>query len=386
MQSKFLGFSEGLTTIRAFGWQTMSQAEFREKLDRSQEPFYLLYMVQTWLKLVMNLQVACLAVVVAGVAVALRHETSGSKIGVSFLNIVSLGENLTNFTTSWTGLETSLGAIARIKAFENDVPGEVEPPSPTEPPPSWPTDGQISFQRVSASYSDDESILILREISFDINPGGEKIAVCGRSGSGKSSLLMSLLGLVKIIEGKIIIDDVGISDIKQSALRSRFSVISQDSYIQDDADVRTALGFPSDLGDVDDNQVFEALDTCGLADKIKNLGVLDCSFKDINLSAGEIQLLIFARTLLQLCGRPKGSCILFDEAASSVDLATERKILQILHEKFPDHTTISVLHRLEAAMGYDRILVLEGGRVAHFDTPTNIAKVSQLFAHLDTSA
>ncbi|KAJ8063042.1 hypothetical protein OCU04_008286 [Sclerotinia nivalis] len=109
----------------AHGWQKTMRRELHEKLDRSQEPFCLLYMVHTWLQLTVNL-------VVAGVAVGLRRKTSAGGIGVAFLNLVSLGESLTQTIQSWTAFETSHGAIARIEAFEQDTPVEPEITSPID--------------------------------------------------------------------------------------------------------------------------------------------------------------------------------------------------------------------------------------------------------------
>lgn len=100
LQTKLSESWEGLITIRAHGWLSTFRGEFHEKLDRSLEPLYLLYMVQTWLRVVMNLVVAGLSVTVVGIAVTARHKTGGSSIGVAFLNLVGLGEYMTHLVTS----------------------------------------------------------------------------------------------------------------------------------------------------------------------------------------------------------------------------------------------------------------------------------------------
>lgn len=247
---------EGLVTIRAHGWQGMMRGEFYEKLDRSQEPIYLLYMVQTWLQLTVNLVVAGLAVIVVGVAVGLRHKTSVGGIGVAFLNLVSLGESLTQTIQSWTSLETSLRAIARIEAFEQDTPLEPEIASPIDVPIEWPISGHLRFENVWTSYNPDAEnpSWSLRDISLQIY-SGERVAICGRSGSGKLTLLLSLLTLIETTKGAIYLDDIDISSVQQYILRSRLHVVSQEAFIHGEI-VRDALDPAGNLSDETINDAF----------------------------------------------------------------------------------------------------------------------------------
>ncbi|TGO35380.1 hypothetical protein BHYA_0160g00130 [Botrytis hyacinthi] len=277
---------EGLVPIRAHGWQNIMQEEFYEKLDRSQEPIYLLYMVQTWLQLMLNLVVAGLAVLVVGVAVAvgLRHKTSAGGIGVAFLNLVSLGESLTQTIQSWTALETSLGATARIEAFEQETPVEPEVASPTD------------------------------------------VAICGRSGSGKSTLLLSLLALIETTKGAIYLDGIDISKVQRYILRSKLHIISQDAFTDGEI-IRDAL---DPAGKLSDEAINDALHDCALLDKINTSGSLSANMCDVNLSVGETQLFVLARTILGIEDSNKGGIVLLDEATSSIDVATERKNMNIV--------------------------------------------------------
>lgn len=120
----------GLSTIRAHGWSRVTMERFLNSLNSSQEPLYILYAVQRWLQLVLNLIVAGLVVAVLGASIALKsaNKASPGAVGVAFLNAVTLGETLTQFIVSWTGLETSLGAIARITLFERQTPAEEDGP------------------------------------------------------------------------------------------------------------------------------------------------------------------------------------------------------------------------------------------------------------------
>ncbi|KAJ3553202.1 hypothetical protein NPX13_g10939 [Xylaria arbuscula] len=150
LQAKVSETYAGLATIRAHKWQSMMLAELRERLDRTQEPNYVLLVVQSWLRLVLALLVAGLSVVVVGVAVATRR-AGGGAIGVAFLNLVTLGTVLTNFISSWTNLETSLGAIARIEAFERDTPKEPEVSDPVDISANWPEKGDVKIERLHAT-------------------------------------------------------------------------------------------------------------------------------------------------------------------------------------------------------------------------------------------
>ncbi|TGO16824.1 hypothetical protein BTUL_0024g00700 [Botrytis tulipae] len=368
LQTMIAEIYEGLVTIRAHSWQNIMQGEFYEKLGRSQEPIYLLYMVQTWLQLTLNLVVAGLAVLVVGVAIGLRHKTSAGGIGVAFLNLT---------VQSWTALETSLGAIARIEAFEQETPVEPEVASPSDVPITWPTSGQLSFENVWTSYNLDleKPSWSLRAITFKVN-SGEKIAICGRSGSGKSTLLLSLLALIETTKGAIYLDDIDISKVQRYVLRSKLHVISQDAFTDGEI-IRDAL---DPAGKLSDEAINDALHDCALLDKINASGSLSANICDVNLSVGETQLFVLARTILEIEDSNKGGVVLLDEATSSIDVATERKIMNVVAKSLQGKTVISVLHRLEAAVEFDKILVLEKGEVAHFGSPEEVIRDSDLFS------
>lgn len=302
----------GLITIRAHDWADETTASFRATLDRSQRPMYLLAIVQTWLRMVLHLVVAGLSVIVTAVAVVTRDNDSNnaSAVGVALLNLSLLGENLGNLLSSWTQLETSLGAIARIRAFEQDTPLERKVESPRSLPDGCPVGGAVSFQGVSVSYAPDEEkpVWSLKEVSFEVGPG-ERVAVCGRSGSGKTTLLLALLGLVEPARGKILVDRVNIADIPRDTLWSRCVVISQDGFIPMGT-VREAL---DPRGERDDQVLEEALRDCDILEKVSGAGGLDAQAGEVGFSVGEAQLFSLARAILDAKG---GGIVLFDEATS----------------------------------------------------------------------
>lgn len=177
----FLETLEGLATIRTFGWQKPSLATNTELMDISQRPYYLLYCVQRWLTLVLNLVVSVIAVVVVSLAVKLNSRTSGAAIGVALNNVLGFTQSLTVLVTNWTQLETSLGSVARLKNFQATVSSENKPEETIVPPPDWPSQGAVEYRNVTASYGGPSSTPTLHSVSMSIRPG-QKIGICGRTG------------------------------------------------------------------------------------------------------------------------------------------------------------------------------------------------------------
>jgi ATP-binding cassette subfamily C (CFTR/MRP) protein 1 len=318
LHTKFLETCSGLTTIRAFNWQENTNTEFLTLLDRSQEPVYLLPSVQRWLQLVLNLVVAGLTILVLGVAISVENKVKPAAIGVAFLNATTLGESLTNFIVSWTSLETSLGAVARISSFCRGTPAEKEPDVAEEMPYDWPPRGAIEFRNVSASYdsssgsseTDEEKVLCLKDISFSI-ASGEKVAVCGRTGSGKSSLILTLMGMLTPSSGSVLIDGIDISHTPLSTLRKRLNAVPQDVFAlaktnREELDVR---------GGVNDEEIINVLTKCGIWEKVQECGGLDGEAGTTTFSAGEAQIFCFARAVLK-SEYGRGGVVVIDEATS----------------------------------------------------------------------
>lgn len=150
--SHFLETLEGVSTIRAFGWQEQSSAISIRRLDASQKPYYLLYCIQRWLALVLDLIVAAVAVIVVALAVKLSSTTSAGLIGLALANVLQFNQTLSKLIEYWTELETSLGAIARIKTFEARTTPEEKPGEDIMPPENWPEEGAVEFRKVTAAY------------------------------------------------------------------------------------------------------------------------------------------------------------------------------------------------------------------------------------------
>jgi ATP-binding cassette subfamily C (CFTR/MRP) protein 1 len=179
LYSQFMEILQGLATVRAFGWTTRLEDKNRILLDESQKPFYLLFAVQRWLTLVLDLIVAATAFMLIILVVKLRGTIDPGFVGVALLNVILFSQSIKLLLTFWTNLETHIGSIARIKGFtESSIPEDL-PGEDTMPPPVWPSKGAIEFRNVSASYKPDEPVL--KGVSLTIE-AGQKIGLCGRTG------------------------------------------------------------------------------------------------------------------------------------------------------------------------------------------------------------
>jgi ABC-type multidrug transport system fused ATPase/permease subunit len=150
--TQFLESLAGLPTLRAFGWQEQLITQNHVLVDKSQKPFYLMYMIQTWLALVLDLITCALAVIVVGVSVKMRDTVSVGFTGVSLTQIISFTSNLQLAIMYWTQMETSIGAVARVKKFEDETENEDVVGGTSEPPPDWPSRGSIKIENLTASY------------------------------------------------------------------------------------------------------------------------------------------------------------------------------------------------------------------------------------------
>jgi len=217
--SHFLETFEGLPVIRAFGWQRNFVDTSILHLENLQKPYYLLFCVQRWLSLVLDLVVAGMAVVVVALAIQIRSSTSAGLLGMALTNVLTFNKTLTSMITAWTNLETSLGATALVKTFaENTASGQLDGERQV-PPDDWPGYGAVEFKDLSASYNS-TGTPVLEQITMNVSPG-ERIGIYGRTGSGKSSLLLSVLRLVEIQSGTITVD--GLTDrVMQKVIREEF--------------------------------------------------------------------------------------------------------------------------------------------------------------------
>ncbi|KAG7426199.1 ABC transporter gloK [Fusarium oxysporum f. sp. raphani] len=351
---------DGLATVRAYGWAAWYLRRGIEVLERSQVPFHFLQSAQVTLNLSVDLFVATLALVVISIAVV-QMNTSGGSLGLALFNIVGLGQSVKGVVFFWTSLEITLGAVARIRDFTQDTHSEHE--SDTKPPAEWPSRGEIHFSDVTLTHSTSLPPTI-SNLTLDIKPGS-KMAICGRTGSGKSTLVNSLLGLVQVSSGLISIDDVDISTLAKDEVRSRFVVLPQESLILSVSIREYAKLF----GISDEQEIIQGLKKTGLWQTIEQGGGLDMIASSDTFSHGERQL--FAMTLACL---KKGKIVLMDEPTSHVDNDIQTQLRQTVFDTFPDSTVLCVTHQVATIVEFDIVLVLDDGKIVEQGDPKELLR------------
>ncbi|KAI7783325.1 hypothetical protein LA080_012080 [Diaporthe eres] len=351
-----------------------------------QRPAYLLLMIQSWLNLVLDLVVMVMAAVLTTLAVRL-HSNSGFA-GASLVSLMSFGENLSGIVIFYTQLETSIGAVARLKTFSDEVKPEDRDEEDIVPPEQWPLTGVVELTGVSAAYdvedqTDGKPNLALRDIHLKIS-SGEKVAICGRTGSGKSSLIALLLKLLDPTpetDAALVIDGTPLRCVNRSALRQRIIAVPQEAVFLPDGSTFQANLDPSDISSAEECQaVLAAVD---MWEFVQDRGGLDAGMSASTLSAGQRQLMSLGRALLRRRirarnlgmggGGSEGGLLLLDEMSSSVDHETERLMQEIIKEEFKEYTIIAVSHRLDMIMDFDRVVVMDTGEVVEVGNPMELA-------------
>ncbi|CAM1502428.1 Fc.00g044120.m01.CDS01 [Cosmosporella sp. VM-42] len=389
LYTHFIDTIKGVVTIRAFGWESPDIERNNELLDTSQRPAYLLGMIQQWLMTTLQIIVAAIAVFLVGLATQLRANTGLT--GASLVTLLTFSETISSLIRNYTSLETSLGAVSRLRTFSETVKPEDQPGEDIEPPPEWPQGGRIDIKDVSASYdtepSDIESStpgtpsnLVLRNLSLSITPG-QKVAICGRTGSGKSTLILLLLRLLDPLpscSSNMEIDGIPFWRIDRATLRKRIIAIPQDAvFLPDGSSVKSNI---DPLESATPEECLSVLEAVQLSAFLVDRGGLNAGMSADDLSAGQKQLFSLGRAILRkrvrdrlMGGEKRGGILLLDEVSSSVDKITDRAMQEIIGGEFERYTIVMVSHRLEMVMDFfDRVVVLDKGVVVEQGAPREL--------------
>lgn len=346
--------------MRAFAWEARFKEKYLELLDESQRPYYLLFCIQRWLGVVLDLMVAVLVAIIMVLVVKLRSQFSPQFVALALVNVMSFGQSLAHVIQDWTQLETSFGAVARVKTFCAETENENLSSEISLVPKGWPSRGHVTIENLVASYTPGGEP-VLCDVSLDIPPGS-KVGICGRSGSGKSSLIASLLRLLEISpDSRIKFDGLDITIFPRQAVRAAVAVVPQHPFFLKNTNIRGNL-VPH--GQQRDEKILSVLRQLKIGDVVERMGGLDSPLDADRLSQGQRQLLCLARAMLA-----EKRIILLDEASSNIDERSERLIRQVIREQFAGCTVIAIVHRLGAVVDFDRIAVMGGGRLLEWDSP-----------------
>ena len=261
-------------------------------------------------------------------------------------------------------LETNIVAVERIKEYstlEQEAPW-IWPNN--RPEKAWPQAGVMEFEDYGLRYREDTP-LVVQNISVRVD-GGQKIGIVGRTGAGKSTLTVALFRLVEAALGKIKIDGKDISKIGLHDLREKLTIIPQDPVLFSGT-LRMNL---DPLNNSSDGDLWATLEKAHLATFVASTDEgLEHPVAEggENLSVGQRQLVCLARALLR-----KTRVLILDEATAAVDLETDDLIQATIRKEFADSTVMTIAHRLNTIMDYDRIMVLDKGHLVEFASPMEL--------------
>ncbi|MCJ1306948.1 hypothetical protein MMC25_000592 [Agyrium rufum] len=415
----------GVTTIRAYGDEKRFIEENASRVDTYNRPFIYLWACNRWLALRVDLAGALVSFAAALLVIMSVGTVDAGAAGLSLTYAVMFNENILWLVRLWATTEQNVSVIERVKEYldvEQEAPASIPE---TKPPGAWPSKGELKFEEYSTRYRADLDP-VLKKLSFEVK-GEEKVGIVGRTGAGKSSLAMALFRGLEATEGKIFLDGIDIGTIGLQNLREAITIVPQDPTLFMGT-IRSNLD-PFDL--FTDEEIFTALRNVHLiGDSVANAATAGSSSLTVfgqkpndstltpprspsllpgeepsdletdapsaeaelakvmtntrenanvflnlsstisesgsNLSQGQRQLLCLARALLKA---PR--VLVMDEATASIDYATDAKIQETLRE-VKGSTIITIAHRLQTIVDYDKVLVLDKGEVVEFAEPWDL--------------
>ena len=374
-------FSEtilGITTIRTFKKEYPSKQKFYKKLDEHFGVMLYRYGTDNWFCMTLDIISHIYLTYVLIRTILDKNSFDAAAIGIMLDYSIEISEELLEAFEQATQVEKSLISLERCEAYTQLPCEKYEDEKLSEKKyelsdKSWPSEGRVKFEDFSMKYRK-ECDLALKNINIELNPG-EKIGVIGRTGSGKSSLTLSLFRIIEAFKGKIVIDGYDINDVPLKKLRRSISIVPQEPFLLEGT-LKTNLDplnlySETEIDDILKNvKLYEMLehdkgnkDTLinGINTKIKEYGN--------NLSFGCRQLLCVARAILR-----KSKIIILDEATSSVDQKTEDIITNAVDNMFKDSTVITIAHRINTVKSCDRVIVMDDGEIVEVGKPDDLIK------------
>lgn len=368
----------GAATIRGFGQEKRFMKRNLYLLDCFGRPFFYSLAAIEWLCLRMELLSTFVFAFCMILLVSFPHGSiDPSMAGLAVTYGLNLNARLSRWILSFCKLENKIISIERIHQY-SQIPGEAPPIiENSRPPSSWPENGTIELIDLKVRYKESLPV-VLHSVTCKF-PGGNKIGIVGRTGSGKSTLIQALFRMIEPAGGKIIIDNIDISTIGLHDIRSRLSIIPQDPTLLEG----TIRGNLDPLEEHSDQEIWQALDKSQLGDVIRQKEQkLDTPVLENgdNWSVGQRQLVSLGQALLK-----QARILVLDEATASVDTATDNLIQKIIRTEFQNCTVCTIAHRIPTVIDSDLVLVLSDGRVAEFDTPARLLEdKSSMFLKLVT--
>lgn len=344
------------TLIRVMGYDDFFHRRHCGFADEFIRLNHLSSTVQNWSMLCGSLISSLITALTAVIVLAEAHRYEPTLAGLALTYSYLLPYFMMQYTSILGTVKVCLTALERLLEYRGEaVPQE----APWEllgdagiGANKWPSEGAVEFKDVVLVYRPGLPPA-LRGVSFCI-AGGERVGVIGRTGAGKSSLMVLLFRVCEATSGQVLIDGVDVASVGLQTLRKRLTVVPQEPLLMAGT-VRANL---DPFGWHTDPELAEALYAAGLGKDLLDSEVGDSGR---SISAGEAQLVSFARTLLR-----RTKVVVMDEPTSNIDAATDEKVQRVVRSAYAGSTLLTVAHRLETVIDGDRILVMDAGQVAEF--------------------
>ena len=319
--------------------------------------------------------VAYVAVCVAGSVLAINGSIDFGVI-VSFILYVRLFTSpLTQIAQGLTNLQTASASVHRIFDFleSEELPDESGKTAELKE-----VRGEVEFEHVRFAYPDAPEKTIIKDFSAKVSPG-QKVAIVGPTGAGKTTMVNLLMRFFEINDGDIKIDGVSLKDLKRENIHDVFSMVLQDTWLFDGT-IRENLVY--NMPGITDERLEEVCKACGLDKFVHSLpdGFDTVLSESTSISAGQKQLLTIARAMLQ-----NAPMLILDEATSSVDTRTELMIQRAMDELTKGRTSFVIAHRLSTIRNADLILVMKEGDIIESGTHDELMKKGGFYSELYNS-
>ncbi|KAJ3136750.1 hypothetical protein HK100_001397 [Physocladia obscura] len=351
----------GLSTILAYNAQDIFISKQLAKMDQSNLATMLLSHAQYWFMLRLDLigSLVTLSLSLFGVTGVMNS----AFIALALSSTISWAHSVNMLLMQFGETEANMVAVERLHHYGENLPIESARNLATDSKfGNWPMSGSIEIKDLNIAYNTRPDVPVISKLSLRIR-SGEKIGIVGRTGSGKSTLVDSLFRIIEPSSGNIYIDGVDITTIGLKKLRGNLQMIPQNPILFDGT-VRSNLDHESKFSD---DEIWSSLESCGMKEYVAGLSEkLDSTITEggTNLSAGQRQLICLAKVVLE-----KAKIIVMDEATSSIDGESDFRIQALMKTQFKENTVISIAHRLNTIAAFDRVLVLDSGKIAEFDEP-----------------
>ncbi|KAJ1877665.1 hypothetical protein LPJ57_003837, partial [Coemansia sp. RSA 486] len=379
--SLFSELIQGSSTIRAFGSTKHYLQEAMDRMAAQSRPLYMVWASNRWLSVRIDAAGAAVSCACALFVLSSLDWIDAGLAGFLLSYSLTFSEHMVWVIRNYSSIEFDMNAVERVSQYlatEQEAPLHAEPGD--SPPADWPASGNVAVDGLVVEYV--PGARVLHGVSLSARHG-EKIGVVGRTGAGKSTLALALMRFVEPSSGRVVLDGVDISRVGLEELRRNVTIIPQDPTLFNGS-VRYNL---DPFGEYSDEHLWSAVrrsclaketDAASDADKGAEgprltsgiFAGLDAEIADNghSLSLGQRQLVALARALVR-----RSRLIIMDEATASVDLATDDCIQRTIRgPEFADSTLFCIAHRLRTIIDYDRVLVLDKGRVVEFDTPAQL--------------